>query len=129
MIEEMVRGYCEALSGALSKRTIAERIVAGPARVVDELLGDVVDGTVGLGGPDQLRNGVRQRVELPLAGAKGCFHAFAFSDLLGGDVDADDPAIGIAKRVPIGDPGAVFILIGPLACNLDTDDRFAGRHD
>jgi hypothetical protein len=54
------------------------------------------DFAVSFGHPDELRNGIRQHMELPLTGPERRFRAFAFGDLLGRNVDAHDLAIGIA---------------------------------
>ncbi len=66
---------------------------------------------------------------LALAGLERGFGALALGNLLGGNIDADDLAIRIAVRMPVGDPKALTGLVGALAGHLDAGDGIAGPHD
>ena len=79
--------------------------------------------------PHQLRNRIRQRVELAFAGPQRGLGALALGDLLGGDIDADDLTVGVAMRMPVGDPETLIGLVGALAGHLDAGDGIAGAHD
>src|SRR5258707_11068719 len=94
----------------------------GPAGVFVPVIVEPVDRAACIGHPDQLRDGIRQRVELAFAGRERCLGALALGDLFSRDVDADDLAVTVAMRMPIGDPETLVGLIGALACNLDAGD-------
>src|SRR2546423_15653742 len=68
-----------------------------------------------LGHPYQLRNGIRQGMELTFAGPQRRLGALALGDLFRCDVETDDLAGRIAQRMPIGNPGSFFGLISTLA--------------
>jgi hypothetical protein len=99
------------------------------ARIVVPMAVDPEYPPVGLRHPDQLRDGVGQRVKLPLACPECCFGALAFGNLLGCDIDTHNLAIRTPDRVPVGDPRAVLDLISALPGHLDPGHRFASRHD
>ena len=68
-------------------------------------------------------------MELAFAGLERRLGALALGDLFGGDVDADDLAVAVAMRMPVGDPEALVGLVGALAGDLDAGDGIAGAHD
>ena len=104
-------------------------LAGGPSRVVVPMIVEPVDRAACFRHPDQLWNRICQGVELAFTGLEGSLRALAFRDLLGGDVDADDFAIRIAVRMPIGDPKTLFNLIGTLAGDFDSGHGIAGPHD
>ena len=100
-----------------------------PARVFVPVIVEPVDGALRIGHPHQLWNGIRQRVELALAGLQRGFRALALGDLFRGNVDADDLTGPVAMGMPIGDPEALVGLIGALTGHLDAGHGIAGSHD
>ena len=104
-------------------------LAGGPARVFVPVTVEPVDRAVGVRHPHQLRNRIRQRVELAFAGPQRGLGALALGDLLGSDIDADDLTVGVAMRMPVGDPEALIGLVGALAGHLDAGDGIAGTHD
>ena len=83
----------------------------------------------GFGHPDELRYGIRQRAEFPLARLERGLGVFAFGDLLGRDVDTHDLTIGAAQRVPVCHPQAFADLISALAGDLNAGHRLARFHN
>ena len=55
--------------------------------------------------------------------------ALALGDLFRRDIDGDDLAARRPERMPIGDPGPFFRLVGALPGHLDPGDRLTGYHD
>ena len=68
-------------------------------------------------------------MELAFAGPQRGFGTLALGNLFGSDIDADDLAIRVAMRMPVGDPKALVGLVGALAGHLDAGDGVAGPHD
>ena len=66
---------------------------------------------------------------LPFASLERGFGTLALGDLFSSDIDADDLAIRVAVRMPVGDPKALVGLVGALAGHLDAGDGVAGPHD
>jgi hypothetical protein len=94
-----------------------------PSRVKPE------DGAVAVSHPDQLGNGVCERVELPLTRLQGRLGALAFGNLLGCDIHTQDFAAQSPQWVPVGDPLALFGLTCALPGDLDADHGLARSHD
>ena len=109
---------------------VVRAAVAGRrSRVVVPATVEPVDPALGVGHPHQLRNGIRECMELAFARLQGRLGALALGDLFRRHVDPDDVAGRTAQRMPIGDPESFLAAVGTLTRNLDAGHRLAGRHD